>query len=99
VDPDYERVSELAGELWTSNMAQQHLDARLSALEAACSALCSQSPAAEIVVARFREILTTCDEANASRPNPDWQFQKHYLRRFMLMVENRAGAVDGRSAV
>ncbi|HVY06264.1 MAG TPA: hypothetical protein VHB46_09835 [Burkholderiales bacterium] len=92
MDLEYERLNELFQAHHEAVYSQKHLSAQVSVLETVCLTLCSQSPANEIVLAKIRDLLTTCGNANLSKPHPDWPLQEHYLRRFMLLVEDRVGS-------
>jgi hypothetical protein len=92
MDSEYERVNETQYAQFTSEQTQRHLAAQVSVLETVCLALCSQSAASDLVLARIREAMSTCSKANSSRPHPDWPIQEHYLGRFMSLVEDQIGA-------
>lgn len=94
MDPEYERLNDLYLAHSENVNAQKHVNAQVRILETVCLTLCSQSPANELILARIRELLSTCAKANLSKPNAEWPLEEHYLRRFMLLVEDRVGAPE-----
>ena len=84
-----QRFNDLQASQSKSEQFQKHLAAQIAVLENICLVLSGQPNVKEQVLARLREVSSTCSKANQASPTPDprWPMDELYLRRFMKLVE------------
>jgi hypothetical protein len=83
---DEQRFNDLQAEFWTEQRTRQHLEARVSMLEAVCLTLAGQTDVKESVLSRLRE---TNDSVSAVEvPHSQGAIDVHYFRRFVARLED-----------